>query len=102
MSLSYLYKIVRRMFSCFESTIPEDSRFFLELTPSDHVETSSNLTVLTYTDNDKKEIVPCDFRWTRIVDASVVELGESRSSGYICQPSDLGATIQAEVTVRAC
>ena len=42
--------------------------------------------------------VPCSFKWFRLRNGLTEEINRYRGSSYICDPSDIGAIIQAEVT----
>lgn len=59
------------MFSCFESTVPVQTELVMDITPHDHAETSSNLSVVCYTDTNKRYVLPCEYKWIRKMDTSI-------------------------------
>lgn len=72
----------------------------MDISPHEHAETSSNLTVVCYSDANKRNIMPCEYKWTRNMDTSLTELKEIKGNSYMCQPDDLGAIIQVEIKVK--
>jgi hypothetical protein len=73
--------------------------FHVAHTPSHTLDTSTLLTLTAYTDRSQQALVPCRFRWSRIKNGIIAEAEDFKGSSFICEPSDVGCIIQAEVTV---
>lgn len=68
-------------------------------TNTDRPDSSTLLSLTPYTSREQEALVPCVFRWTRVKNGISTEVEEFRGNTFMCEPSDVGAVIQAEVTV---
>lgn len=78
----------------------DNYKFYVKSTP-DHVDSSTRLFLNTFTSRDEEAIVPCTYKWTRIKNGILADVPEFKGNTFLCEPSDVGSTIQAEVTVTA-
>ena len=76
----------------------ENYKFYIHSTP-DNVDSSSRLFLNAYSSRDQQAMVPCTYRWFRIKNGISSEVVEFKGNTFICEPSDVGSILQAEVTV---
>lgn len=73
-------------------------KFYVKHSP-EHIDSSTILSLTPYTSREEEALVPCTYRWSRIKNGILSEVDEFRGNSFICEPSDVGCIIQAEVTV---
>lgn len=64
----------------------------------EYVDTASTINVTAFADKTERTAVPCSYRWFRVRNGLKEEVIRYKGSSYICDPSDIGAIIQVEVT----
>lgn len=82
------------------STFRGNYNFYVEVQPKT-IESNSNITLTCYSNKDKGAVLPTAINWFRLRNGMVTNLSHVRGNTYMCDPSDVGATIRAEIRVPA-
>lgn len=64
------------------------------------MDTSSTICVTTYTDKSESAMLPCHYKWFRVRNGIMEESFKFRGNSYVCDSSDIGAVVRAEVIVN--
>lgn len=72
--------------------------FHIEVSPK-VVESNSNLTITCYSNKNKGAVIPVAITWFKIKNGLSTHMASVRGNTYLCDPSDVGAVIRAEVKV---
>lgn len=78
----------------------KDYKFYVKNEPN-FIDSSTTLVLTPFTNRDEIGTVPCVYKWSRIKNGLLTEVSEFKGNSFICEPSDIGCIIQAEVTVRS-
>lgn len=70
--------------------------------PSEQADTSSTICVTTYTDKSQSAMLPCHYKWFRVRNGIMEESMKFRGNSYVCDSSDIGAVVRAEIVVFFC
>jgi hypothetical protein len=55
--------------------------------------------ITCYSNNNRSSVIPCRFSWYKIKNGITTALNTVKGSSYLCDPSDVGAIIKAEISV---
>ena len=75
----------------------KDYKFYVKHQPA-FIDTKTTLNLTPFTNRDELATVPCLYKWSKIKHGLVTQVPEFRGNSFVCDPSDVGAIIQAEVT----
>lgn len=74
--------------------------FHIEVSPK-VTESNSNITITCYSNKNKGAVIPVAINWFKLKNGLTTHLSSVRGNTYMCDPSDVGAIIRAEVRVTA-
>lgn len=72
--------------------------YYLNLN-TEFVDSSTSISITSFTDKNKKAAVPCSYIWFAIKNGLPIEVQDFRGSTFICDTNHIGYFIQAHIVV---
>lgn len=79
--------------------LPSNCKFYVESHPPT-LDTNSHLQILCYTNRTKERSINYKIDWRKRINGMYVPVTNVQGNSYSCTSADLGAYINAEITVK--